>query len=72
VGSLHAPDAEMAMNNAGDVYTRRNEGVSIWVVPSSSIVASSPADKAMFFEPAKSKVYRHPTFYPMPDEVKHI
>jgi ring-1,2-phenylacetyl-CoA epoxidase subunit PaaB len=72
VGSLHAPDAEMAMNNARDVYTRRNEGVSIWVVPSSSIVASSPADKEAFFESANNKVYRHPTFYPMPEEVKHI
>jgi ring-1,2-phenylacetyl-CoA epoxidase subunit PaaB len=72
VGSLHAPDAEMAMNNARDVYTRRNEGVSIWVVLSSSIVASSSADKEAFFEPANNKVYRHPTFYPMPDEVKHI
>jgi ring-1,2-phenylacetyl-CoA epoxidase subunit PaaB len=72
VGSLHAPDAEMAMNNARDVYTRRNEGLSIWVVPSSSIVASSPADKEAFFEPANNKVYRHPTFYPMPEEVKHI
>ena len=30
VGSLHAPDAEMAVKNARDVYTRRNEGVSIW------------------------------------------
>jgi ring-1,2-phenylacetyl-CoA epoxidase subunit PaaB len=62
----------MAMNNARDVYTRRNEGLSIWVVPSSSIVASSPADKEAFFEPANNKVYRHPTFYPMPEEVKHI
>ena len=33
VGSLHAPDAEMALRNARDVYTRRQEGVSIWVVP---------------------------------------
>ena len=32
VGSLHAPDAEMAIKNARDVYTRRNEGVSIWAV----------------------------------------
>jgi ring-1,2-phenylacetyl-CoA epoxidase subunit PaaB len=72
VGSLHASDAEMAINNARDVYTRRNEGVSIWVVPSSAIVASSPADKEPLFEPANSKVYRHPTFFPMPDEVKHI
>ena len=72
VGSLHASDAEMAINNARDVYTRRNEGVSIWVVPSSAIVASSPTDKGPLFEPANSKVYRHPTFFPMPDEVKHI
>ena len=72
VGSLRASDAEMAMNNARDVYTRRNEGVSIWVVPSQSIVASSAIDKESFFEPADSKVYRHPTFFPMPDGVKHI
>ena len=31
-GSLHAADAQMAIENARDVYTRRNEGVSIWVV----------------------------------------
>lgn len=72
VGSLHAPDAEMAMNNARDVYTRRNEGVSIWVVRSADIVASSPFEKDSLFEPANNKVYRHPTFYPMPEEVKHI
>jgi ring-1,2-phenylacetyl-CoA epoxidase subunit PaaB len=72
VGSLHASDAEMAINNARDVYTRRNEGVSIWVVPSASISASSSQDKESLFEPANSKVYRHPTFFPMPSEVKHI
>jgi len=72
VGSLHAADAEMAINNARDVYTRRNEGVSIWVAPSASIFASSPADKEPLFDPANSKVYRHPTFFPMPDAVKHI
>jgi ring-1,2-phenylacetyl-CoA epoxidase subunit PaaB len=72
VGSLHAPDAEMAINNARDVYTRRNEGVSIWAVKSTDIVASAPGDKEALFEPANSKVYRHPTFFPMPEEVKHI
>ncbi|MDQ2916219.1 MAG: 1,2-phenylacetyl-CoA epoxidase subunit B [Pseudomonadota bacterium] len=72
VGSLHAPDAEMAIRNARDVYTRRNEGVSIWAARSSDIHASSPADRAAFFEPSNDKVYRHPTFFPMPDEVKHI
>lgn len=72
VGSLHAPDAAMAINNARDVYTRRNEGVSIWAVPSSSIVASTPADKESLFDPADSKIYRHPTFYDIPDDVGHM
>ena len=72
VGSLHAPDAAMAVKNARDVYTRRNEGVSIWVVRSADITASSPDDRDALFDAAKSKVYRHPTFFPMPDEVKHL
>lgn len=72
VGSLHAPDTEMAINHARDVYTRRNEGLSIWVVRAADIVASSPGDKEPLFEPANSKVYRHPTFFPMPDEIKHM
>ena len=72
VGSLHAPDAAMAVNNARDVYTRRNEGTSIWVVKSADITASSPDDKGALFDPAQSKVYRHPTFFPMPEDVKGL
>lgn len=72
VGSLHAADAEMAIENARDVYTRRNEGVSIWVVESKNITASSPDQSESLFDPANDKVYRHPTFYDLPDEVKHI
>ena len=72
VGSLHAADAEMAMSNARDVYTRRSEGVSIWVVESKHITASNPEESEALFEPAKDKIYRHPTFYDLPDEVKHI
>mgnify|MGYP005666332953 FL=1 len=72
VGSLHAADAEMAIENARDVYTRRNEGISIWVVESKHITASSPNQNEAFFDPANDKVYRHPTFYNLPDEVKHI
>ncbi|MGA4840755.1 1,2-phenylacetyl-CoA epoxidase subunit PaaB [Streptomyces sp. G45] len=71
-GSLHAPDAEMALRNARDLYTRRNEGVSIWVVPSAEITASSPDEKDSFFEPAADKPYRHPTFYEIPEGVKHL
>jgi len=72
VGSLHAADAQMAIENARDVYTRRMEGISIWVVESRHIHASNPDDAENFYEPAEDKVYRHPTFYNLPDEVKHM
>lgn len=71
-GSLHAADDQMALDHARDVYTRRNEGVSIWVVRSSEIVASDPMDASSFFDPAADKIYRHPTFYEIPDEVKNL
>lgn len=71
-GSLHAVDAQMAMENARDVYTRRMEGVSIWVVESKHIHASNPDEAGSFFDPANDKAYRHPTFYDLPDELKHM
>lgn len=72
VGSLHASDAQMAIENARDVYTRRQEGVSIWAVESKYVHASNPDDAESFYEPANDKVYRHPTFYDLPDELKHM
>ena len=72
VGSLHASDAQMAIENARDVYTRRMEGVSIWVVESKHITASNPEEAGELYEPAMDKVYRHPTFYDLPDEVNHM
>ena len=72
VGSLHAADAAMAMENARDVYTRRMEGVSIWVVESKYIHASNPDEAESLYEPSMDKVYRHPTFYNLPDEVNHM
>ena len=72
MGSLRASDAEMALQNARDLYTRRMEGVSIWVVPSEQIVASDPDDKSALFDPSNDKVYRHPTFYELPDELEHM
>ena len=71
-GSVHASDAEMALRHARDTYTRRMEGVSLWVVRSKDIVASDPADNGPLFEPAQDKIYRHPTFYDLPDAVKHM
>jgi ring-1,2-phenylacetyl-CoA epoxidase subunit PaaB len=72
VGSLHAADAKMAIENARDVYTRRMEGISIWVVESKYIHASNPDEATSLYEPANDKVYRHPTFYDLPDELTHM
>ncbi len=71
-GSVHAADATLALQAARDVYTRRGEGLSIWVVPSADIVASDPQDKEELFAPNADKVYRHPTFYEVPEEVGHM
>ena len=72
VGSLHAADEVLALQAARDLYTRRGEGLSIWIVLSKAIIASDPADKGMMFEPTASKPYRHPTFYDVPDDVGHM
>ena len=72
VGSLHAADAQMAIENARDVYTRRMEGISIWVVESKYIHASNPEEAGSLYEPSNDKVYRHPTFYDLPDELTHM
>lgn len=74
VGSLHAVDDEMALQNARDTYTRRGEVASIWVVPSRAIIASEPDERASLLEPSDPdrKPYRHPTFYDIPDDVGHM
>lgn len=72
VGSLHAADDNMALDHARDLYTRRGEGVSIWVVPSHRITASDPSQSASLFDPADDKIYRHPTFYEVPDGVENL
>jgi ring-1,2-phenylacetyl-CoA epoxidase subunit PaaB len=69
-GSVHAPDREMALQAARDVYARRGEAVSIWVVPSEQITASTPEDMGPFFDPGNDKAYRHPQFYKVPRGVK--
>ncbi len=71
-GSLHAPDAQMAVRNARDLYTRRNEGVSLWVVKSDDIISSNPGAKDEFFESPKGKDYRHATYYKASEGVKHL
>ena len=71
-GSVHAADAEMAMIAARNVYTRRNEGQSLWVVPSQDIIASDPDENKQMFEPNENKIYRHPSFYKVPKDVGNM
>jgi ring-1,2-phenylacetyl-CoA epoxidase subunit PaaB len=72
VGSLHAADPRMALRHARDLYTRRGEGVSIWVVPSAEVTASSPDERDSYFDPAADKAYRHPTFFELPEGAEHL
>ncbi|MFI5228368.1 MAG: 1,2-phenylacetyl-CoA epoxidase subunit PaaB [Gemmatimonadales bacterium] len=69
-GSVHAATAEQALQNARDVYARRGEAVSIWVVRSREITASTPDDMGPFFDPGNDKPYRHPQFYKAPRGVR--
>ena len=71
-GSIHASDKKMALQNARDIYTRRNEGRSLWLVPTDAIVASNREDEEKFFDPAEDKTYRTPNFYKMPAGSKNI
>ena len=72
VGSLHAADAQMAVENARDVYTRRGEGVSIWVAPAEAITTSDPDAKGAYFESPAGKNYRHAVYYTASEGVPHL
>jgi len=72
VGSVHAADGETALQAARDLFTRRQEGISIWVVPSGQVVASDPADQDSLFEPADDKGFRFPTSFELPSEVDQM
>ena len=71
-GSVHAADPDLALQAARDLYPRRAEGVSIWVVPSSSIITSSPDDAESLFEPTADHPYPHASYYQLPPQVAHM
>ena len=71
-GSLHASDAEMALQNARDVYGRRFAVESMWVVPSDAVTATSPSDNGPFFDMTNTTPYRHPQFYNTPRGVRNL
>lgn len=45
-GTVHAPDAELAMLNARDVFVRRPEAVALWVVPAEAIFTQTQQELA--------------------------
>ena len=71
-GSLHATDAEHALQNARDVYARRGKVISMWVVPSGQIAATTPSDAGPYFEPMNERAYVHPHFYKAPRGVRGV
>jgi|DewCreStandDraft_5_1066085.scaffolds.fasta_scaffold00439_35 ring-1,2-phenylacetyl-CoA epoxidase subunit PaaB len=62
VGSIHAPNAELAMVFAKEQYARRSECVNLWVVKSSEIITFSP-DDADLFATTPEKTYRDASGY---------
>ncbi|MBL1280691.1 MAG: 1,2-phenylacetyl-CoA epoxidase subunit B [Fluviicola sp.] len=72
VGNIHAMGKEMALQNARDMYTRRQEGTCIWVVKMEDVTSSVPEEDGSFFEPANDKIYRQATHYVMPEGSKNI
>jgi ring-1,2-phenylacetyl-CoA epoxidase subunit PaaB len=62
-GSVHAPDAELALQNARDAYARRGPVTSLWVVEARHISATTPEDSPFLLGPGPEKLYRHPRFY---------
>ena len=71
-GSVHATDAAHALQNARDVYGRRGKVISMWVVPSDAIAATTPGDAGPFFDPGNDKPYLHPHFYKAPRGVRGV
>jgi len=63
VGTVHAPDHEMALMMARDVFVRRFDCVSLWVVREDYIHSTNPAENEILFNPALDKTYRYPGYY---------
>jgi len=70
VGSVHAPDAEMALILAKEQYCRRQACVNLWVVPASAITATCYENDDIF-ERATDKSYRESWGYKTPKTVKY-
>lgn len=71
-GSIPAAGPGDALAGARASYVARDEGVSVWVAPSSSVHAADPDDAAALFDPFADKEYRQAIFYSIPEEVGYM
>lgn len=71
-GSLYATGPGDGIARARQAYVTRDDGISVWIVPSDQIIAADPSDAAALFEPFADKDYRYPTFYNIPKEVGYM
>ena len=73
VGSLHAADdADGPAPRPRPLHPAQRGREHLGRAHPSDITASSPDEKDPFFAPSGDKVYRHPTFYAIPDDVPHM
>jgi ring-1,2-phenylacetyl-CoA epoxidase subunit PaaB len=68
VGSVHAPDATMALQMARDQFARRLKCSSLWVARTSDIVKTDYQDTA-FFAQTTDKSYRDPKAFDAPEKL---
>lgn len=70
VGSVHAPDAAMALQMARDQFARRLKCASLWVVNSRDITATDYQDEN-FFAQTTDRSYRDPKGFAAPEKELH-
>ncbi len=66
VGSVHAADIEMALQNARDVFVRRPKALNLWVVPADTILAKTVQEleaEPTWFEPVDEPGETAETYY---------
>lgn len=71
VGSLHAPNPEMALVLAKEQYGRREQCANLWIVKSLDVLATSYEDADMF-QHAFDKSYRESDGYRVKDTIEQF
>lgn len=69
VGSVHAPNPDLAILFAKEQYTRRGVCVNLWVAKTADITATEYEDEDIF-ETTSEKIHRDPESYKVMDRIK--